>query len=137
MIFFLGSLQIVDGDYLFSFTSIVNNTRIWHDLYSSKATINQFHKKYVDVSYFRYRYYADSGVGILIPTDENGEGSGDITEPPKPSQDDKTSEAINNQTNVIKEQTEAINNQTNAIIEQNNTSKSIWQTLLDLPRDIN
>lgn len=61
---------------------------------------------------------------------------GDIT------QDDKTSQAINNQTQKIEEQTGAINNQTQKIEEQteaikenNETNKNIFQKIIELPRD--
>lgn len=94
--------------------------------------------------YWRYQYYADSGAGLLVPSDAEGNPTNpDGGDEPTPPEKNETADAINNQTQKIEEQTNAINNQTQKIEEQTDaikenteTNKNIFQQIIELPRQV-
>lgn len=61
---FFPSITAMDGDYVVGFVSIVTDLKRYREDITLKTLYN-------DASYFRFRYYASSGTGILVPSDES------------------------------------------------------------------
>lgn len=121
---YLPYLNKSNGDYLIGITSLISTTKVHDDLKELGTPYIQ-NILYSDMSYWRYQYYANSGTGLLVPSD--AEGNPTTPDDPVPEPYDPTEEAIKNQTQKIEEQTEAIK-------EQTEVHKNIFQQIIELPR---
>lgn len=124
-----------DGDYLLEIVTSLNSQK--HMVGFGDITYADFKTSYTATTYARYKHSVNSNTGVLIGSDsEGGEISGGGNEGGETGEDkdDKTAEAIKNQTNAINNQTQKIEEQTNAIKENTETNKNIFQQIIELPR---
>lgn len=138
---YLNFMQDGDGDYLvklsLSLTSQKHLTSYGDNTDFDTTTL------YTSVTYARYKYFANSKSDMLIFCDNEGNEmsgggtSGGDNTGGDDKEEDKTAEAINNQTNAINNQTQKIEEQTDAIKENTETNKNIFQQIIELPRKVN
>lgn len=117
MIFLTSTLQ--ENVFAHAFDNVSN--KIWYTM----AT------KYQSLDYWRYKYSADSGVGLLVEVYPDG------TEKPKPDNPDNPEpepDPNQNVVNAISGLGTSIDEQTNAVKENTETQKSILQKIIDIPR---
>lgn len=95
-------MNSLDGDYILFFGTYLTNTRAYNN-----SSFN-FITRYDTLDYWRYTYYADSGAGILRAVYEDGTEKPyqDNTSTEEPSQQDTTTQAINDLNNSINNQTQ-------------------------------
>jgi len=135
----LSFMQDSDGDYLIGIASSLDSTILSSHVTGSTSSYWYFPTLYTSEIYVRFQYNSTTKVGTIIKTDSEGNPL-EPSNPDTPSQDDRFSEAINNQTqkieeqtNAIRDQTQKIEDQTNVIKENNETNKNIFQQIIELP----
>lgn len=121
---FLQYFQTTSGDYLIGIRSDLTCLYLYNGFGSLSTSYDirlyKFKSVYQSMDFFRYKYDAETGIGELIPVDENGNPINPAEPQPTP---DLTQQAIKEQTDAIKEQTEV--------------SKNIFQQIIELPRKNN
>ena len=133
---FINTNSSTDTDYLLSFN--LNMFSYCHFNVFGDETCFDTTTKFPTTDYFRFRYFADSGVGILVASDENGN---EIVYEDDNNNNNNDNENNNSQnfselTNTISSNTNAINTQTQEIQSMHETSRSILQTIIDLPTNL-
>lgn len=91
---------------------------------------------YPNLRLFRYKYWADTGSGLLIETDADGnpKDPSQSLDPPKTDPNQGVIDAVGGLGSSIDNQTQKIEEQTNAINDLNETNKNIFQKIIELPR---
>ena len=124
----LSYLSIVDGDFLVSVISVLDTNYLYsgfNDYNSSVRDCYRTKTKYSSIDYWRYKHDSQTGAGILLPSDFEGN-----TPDPSPT---PTSDPVKD---AITDQTQKIEDQTNSIKENTEVSKNIFQQIIELPGKI-